>query len=65
MYYYDIEPKTELNLSYFYGDKLFEDRQQFLENSYNFVCDCELCSYERKKFKEFNEKKILEEYLKN
>ena len=60
----DIEPKTELNLSYFYGDKLFEDRQQFLENSYNFVCDCELCSYERKKFKEFNEKKILEEYLK-
>ena len=60
----DIEPNTELFLNYFYNDMLYDQRQKYIKNYYNFECNCELCIYEKNKFKENNEKKILEEYLK-
>ena len=59
----DIEPNTELFISYFYNDMPYDKRQKYLKSYYNFDCKCELCSYEAKKLKENNEKKILEEYL--
>ena len=60
----DIEPNSELFTSYFYYDMLYDKRQEYLKNNYNFDCYCELCNYEKKKFKESKEKNILDEYLK-
>ena len=60
----DIEPNTELCLNYFYNDMLYEQRQKYIKDYYNFECRCELCVYEKNKLKECNEKKILEENLK-
>ena len=52
----DIEPNSELFTSYFYYDMLYDKRQEYLKNNYNFDCYCELCNYEKKKFKESKEK---------
>ena len=59
----DIEPNSELFLSYFYNDMLYDKRQSYIKDLYNFDCNCELCKYERNKLKECDEKKTLEEYL--
>ena len=43
---------------------LYDERQKYLRDYYDFDCNCELCKYERNKFKESSEKKTLDEYLK-
>ena len=42
---------------------LYNKRQKCIKEYYNFECNCELCAYEKKKLKESEEKKTLEEYL--
>ena len=60
----DIEPNSELYLNYFTNDKLYDERQKYSKEFYNFECNCILCKYENNKLKESNEKKILNEYNK-
>ena len=60
----EINPNSELNINYFYGDMLYDTRRNYCKIYYNFECNCELCKYEKKKFNENNEKKVLDEYLK-
>ena len=60
----DIEPNSELYLNYFTNDKLYDERQKYSKEFYNFECNCILCKYENNKLKESNEKKILNEYIK-
>ena len=60
----DIEPNSELFLNYFYNDMLYDERQKNLKEYYEFECNCELCKYEKNKFKECNEKKKLDDHLK-
>ena len=60
----DIDPNTELFISYFYNDMLYDQRQKYIKDCYGFECNCELCLYEKNKLKESSEKKILEENLK-
>ena len=60
----DIDSNSELFINYYFNDMLYDARQNFLKETYNFVCNCELCRYEKNKLKESNEKKELEEYIK-
>ena len=61
----DIEPNSELFISYFYNNDMpYDKRQEYLKQFHNFDCYCELCNYEKKKFKEKKEKMVLDEYLK-
>ena len=60
----DIEPNSELNINYFYDDMLYDIRQKYAKEYYQFECNCELCKYEKNKFKENKEKRILDVYLK-
>ena len=60
----DIDPNCELFLNYTFSDMLYDERQKYLRDYYDFDCNCELCKYERNKFKESSEKKTLDEYLK-
>ena len=60
----DIEPNSELYLNYFTNDKLYDERQKYSKELYNFECNCILCKYENNKQKESNEKKIFNEYIK-
>ena len=60
----DIKANSELFISYFYNnDMLYDKRQEYLKTFHNFDCYCELCDYEKKKFKENKEKMVLDEYL--
>ena len=59
----DIEKNKELYLNYLMNDLPYEKRQIILKERYDFICDCELCNYEKNKFKECPEKKILNEHL--
>ena len=60
----DIEPNSELFISYFYNNDMpYDKRQEYLKQFHNFDCYCELCNYEKKKFKEKKEKMVLDEYL--
>ena len=60
----EINPNSELNINYFYGDMLYHTRKNYSKIYYNFECNCELCKYEENKCKENKEKKVLDEYLK-
>ena len=59
----EIGPNSELFLNYISNDMLFYSRQKYLNDCYNFECECELCKYEKNKFKECNEKIMLNDYL--
>ena len=43
---------------------VYDTRQKYTKKFYDFECNCELCKYEKNKFKNNKEKKILDEYLK-
>ena len=43
---------------------LYDIRQKYAKEYYQFECNCELCKYEKNKFKENKEKRILDVYLK-
>ena len=54
----DIEPNSELFINYFHDDMVYDTRQKFTKKFYDFKCHCELCKYEKNKFKSNNEKVI-------
>jgi len=58
-----IEKNKELYLNYLMNDLPYEMRQTKLKERFDFICNCELCNYEKSKFKECPEKKVLNEYL--
>ena len=59
----EIDKNSELFINYYSVDALYDERQTYIQDNYNFKCKCELCEYEGKKIKENKENKILNEYL--
>ena len=59
----DIEKNCELFLNYLNEDLPFDIRQNILKEKYDFDCYCELCNYEKNKFKTCPEKEILNKHL--
>ena len=59
----DIEENNELNINYLNDDNPFYIRQKILKEKYDFICNCELCNYEKNKFKNCPEKIILNKYI--
>ena len=59
----DIEKNSELFLNYLNEDLPLDIRQNLLKEKYDFDCYCELCNYEKNKFKTCPEKTILNKHL--
>ena len=59
----DIEKNSELFLNYLNNDLPFDMRQNILKEQYDFDCFCELCNYEKNKFKNCQEKRTLDNYV--
>ena len=60
----DIEPNSELFINYFHDDMVYDTRKKYTKKFYDFECNNKLYKYEKNKFKDNKEKKILDEYLK-
>ena len=58
----EIEPNKELFLNYLDNVMEYGKRQKYLKEKYNFICNCQLCEYEKNNI-ENKEKKCLDEYL--
>ena len=59
----DIEKNNELTINYLNNDIPFDMRQNILKEKYDFNCNCELCNYEKNKFKNCEEKIIFNNYI--
>ena len=59
----DTEKNNELYLNYLNNDLPFNMRQNLLKEKYDFDCCCELCNYEKNKFKNCPEKSTLDKYV--
>ena len=59
----DIEKNNELTINYLNNDIPFDMRQNILKEKYDFNCNCELCNYEKNKFKNGEEKIIFNNYI--
>ena len=47
----EIDKNSELFINYYSVDALYDERQTYIQDNYNFKCKCELCEYEGKKLK--------------